>query len=125
MARAGSSTISLILSLPKDIERLWRSLKYEEVYLKAYASVAEARAGIGAWILFYNTQRKHQSLGNKTPAQIFAAGACGYVDNASGSAGKGVPSIALPTYPQAQQKTERDSNQKRKGVVSKIDPLAA
>ena len=45
------------------IERLWRSLKYEEVYLKAYASVPEARTSIGAWLAFYNGERKHQSLG--------------------------------------------------------------
>src|SRR5207244_3352286 len=42
------------------IERLWRSLKYEEVYLHAYASVAEATAGIGNWFRFYNEERQHQ-----------------------------------------------------------------
>ena len=45
------------------VERLWRSLKYEEVYLHAYATVAEAKAGIGAWLSFYNDERQHQSLG--------------------------------------------------------------
>jgi putative transposase len=45
------------------VERLWRSLKYEEVYLNAYATVAEAKAGIGAWLAFYNEERQHQSLG--------------------------------------------------------------
>jgi putative transposase len=39
------------------VERLWRSLKYEEVYLHAYATVAEARTTIGAWLDFYNTER--------------------------------------------------------------------
>lgn len=53
------------------VERLWRSLKYEEVYLKAYDSIAEARAGIGAWIEFYNYERPHQSLGYKTPWEVF------------------------------------------------------
>jgi hypothetical protein len=53
------------------IERLWRSLKYEEVFLKAYTSVAEARRGIGAWMAFYNDERKHQSLGYRTPSEIF------------------------------------------------------
>src|SRR6476620_730080 len=43
------------------IERLWRSLKYESVYLHAYASVPEARAGIGAWLNFYNEERLHQA----------------------------------------------------------------
>jgi Integrase core domain len=49
------------------VERLWRSLKYEEVDLNAYASVAEAKAGIGSWLAFYNQERQHQSLGYRTP----------------------------------------------------------
>jgi putative transposase len=56
------------------VERLWRSLKYEEVYLNAYASVAEAKAGIGAWLGFYNEERQHQSLGYRTPRQIYQEG---------------------------------------------------
>jgi putative transposase len=53
------------------IERLWRSLKYEEVYLKDYAMVAEARDGIERWFRFYNHERPHQSLGYRTPAAIY------------------------------------------------------
>ena len=53
------------------VERLWRSLKYEEVYLKDYASVAEARAGIAGYFQFYNHQRLHQSLDYRTPAEIY------------------------------------------------------
>ena len=53
------------------IERLWRSLKYEEVYLKAYESVAEARAGIKEWMLFYNEDRTHQSLDRQTPEEVY------------------------------------------------------
>jgi putative transposase len=49
------------------IERLWRSLKHEDVYLKGYADGREARAGIAAWIAFYNFRRPHQSLGDRTP----------------------------------------------------------
>ena len=45
------------------IERLWRSLKHEDIYLKGYADGREARAGIGAWIAFYNDRRPHQALG--------------------------------------------------------------
>jgi putative transposase len=56
------------------VERLWRSLKYEEVYLHAYATVAEAKAGIGAWLSFYNEERQHQSLGYCTPRQIYQEG---------------------------------------------------
>lgn len=53
------------------IERLWRSLKYEEVYLKAYETVLEARSGIGEWIDFYNHKRTHQSLDRQTPEQVY------------------------------------------------------
>jgi len=55
------------------IERLWRSLKYEEVYLHAYGSVAEAQAGIGVWLVFYNEERQHQSHGYHTPRQVYEA----------------------------------------------------
>ncbi len=66
------------------IERLWRSLKYEDVYIKAYASVQEARRGIAAWLTFYNDGRLHQALGYRTPSEVFQMPAtCGYVDNAS------------------------------------------
>src|SRR5438094_8104779 len=56
------------------VERLWRSLKYEEVYLNAYATVADAKAGIGCWLEFYNAERQHQSLGYRTPRQIYQEG---------------------------------------------------
>ena len=49
------------------IERLWRSLKYENVYLNAYETGSEARAGIGRWIAFYNQTRPHSSLDGQTP----------------------------------------------------------
>jgi len=64
------------------IERLWRSLKYEEVFIKAYGSVAEARRGIGGWLGFYNDKRPHQALGYLTPRAVFEReAACAYVDN--------------------------------------------
>jgi putative transposase len=53
------------------IERLWRSLKYEEVYLKDYASVTEAKTGIDRYLRFYNQERLHQSLDYRTPAAIY------------------------------------------------------
>ncbi len=56
------------------VERLWRSVKYEEVYLKAYRNGSEARRGIGAYLDFYNRERPHQSLDYRTPAQVFASG---------------------------------------------------
>ena len=55
------------------VERLWRSLKYEEVYLKNYASVTDARAGIAGYFRFYNHERLHQSLDYRTPAAIYLA----------------------------------------------------
>lgn len=52
-------------------ERLWRTLKYEEVYLKSYDSVAEARQELSRFVNFYNWTRPHQSLGYKTPADVY------------------------------------------------------
>jgi putative transposase len=82
------------------IERLWRSLKHEDVYLKGYADGHEARAGIGRWISFYNERRPHGALGHRAPMAVWRNGAtakiaaegCGHVDNAR----------ALPTGPQPQ-----------------------
>ena len=54
------------------IERLWRSLKYECVYLNAFETGSQARDGIGRWIAFFNEQRPHSSLGGKTPAEVYA-----------------------------------------------------
>lgn len=53
------------------IERLWRSLKYEEVYLKAYESVKEAKESIKTWMNFYNEERTHQSLDRQTPDEVY------------------------------------------------------
>lgn len=53
------------------VERLWRSLKYEEIYLKAYDTVADANTGIGDWLAFYNEQRRHASLDRRTPNQVY------------------------------------------------------
>ena len=53
------------------IERLWRSVKYEEVYLRAYESVSEARIGLGRYFEFYNSGRPHSSLGKMTPDQFY------------------------------------------------------
>jgi len=79
------------------IERLWRSLKYEDVYLKGYADGREAKAGIGAYFAFYNKQRLHQALGYRTPMAVWRAAATtsavDMMDNAA----------VLPTCPQRQQ----------------------
>jgi len=88
------------------VERLWRTVKYEEVYLKEYTSLSEAEQHIAAYFEFYNNRRPHQKLGYKTPAEVYFSMNCilrlpqktpvDMMDNPSG----------LPTYPQAQhQKT--------------------
>src|SRR5271157_5072946 len=56
------------------IERLWRSIKYEEVHLKAYADGREARVGIGSWMTFYNFRRPHQAMNNQMPMAVWRAG---------------------------------------------------
>jgi len=53
------------------VERLWRSVKYEEVYLRAYESVSEARSSIGRYLDFYNRRRPHSSLDDRTPDQAY------------------------------------------------------
>jgi putative transposase len=53
------------------VERLWRSVKYEEVYLRAYDSVAEARTSLGQYLKFYNTRRPHSSLDARTPDHAY------------------------------------------------------
>ena len=90
------------------IERLWRSIKYEEVHLKAYADGREARAGIGSWMTFYNFRRPHQAMNNQMPMAAWRAGMDKIeaaqraedmplrLDNAN----------ALPTYPQQKQKQQ-------------------
>jgi putative transposase len=90
------------------IERLWRSIKYEEVHLKAYANGREARAGIGAWMAFYNERRPHQAMDNRTPMAVWRAGmtrieaAARAVDMPLRLDNAG----ALPTCPQPQQKQQ-------------------
>ena len=56
------------------VERLWKSVKYEEVFLKAYDSVADAKAGLGGYLTFYNTRRPHSALDGKTPDTIYFTG---------------------------------------------------
>jgi putative transposase len=53
------------------IERLWKSVKYEDVYLKAYNSIAEVRRGLTTWFDRYNTQRRHQGLDDRTPDEVY------------------------------------------------------
>lgn len=52
-------------------ERLWRSVKYEEVYLKSYSDIEEARTNLASYLQFYNHERRHQSLNRQTPAEVY------------------------------------------------------
>ena len=86
------------------IERLWRSIKYEEVHLKAYADASEARAGIGSWMTFYNFRRPHQAMNNQMPMAVWRAG----MDKIEAARAVDMPlrldnANALPTYPQQKQ----------------------
>jgi len=56
------------------VERLWRSVKYEEVYLRAYDSVTEARSSLGSYLGFYNRKRPHSSLDGRTPDHVYFGG---------------------------------------------------
>ncbi len=79
------------------IERLWRSLKYEAVYLHELSDGFKAERVIGDWIDFYNTERPHSALGGRTPAEAYGAErSVDMMDKA----------IALPTSPQAQQQQQ-------------------
>ena len=79
------------------IERLWRSLKYEAVYLHELTDGFAAERVIGEWIDFYNTERPHSSLGGQTPAEAYGAGQpVDMMDKPDG----------LPTSPQAQQQQQ-------------------
>jgi putative transposase len=55
------------------VERLWRSVKYEDIYIKDYERVAELEAGLTAYFRFYDEERPHQSLGYRTPAEVYRA----------------------------------------------------
>jgi putative transposase len=81
------------------IERLWRSVKYEDIYGKDYADGKELYAGLTRYFHFYNTQRYHQSLGNLTPEQVYL--------------GKGGNFLAPPTYPPSGREEEEEEKKEK------------
>jgi putative transposase len=89
------------------IERLWRSLKYEDIYLKGYADGREARAGISLWMAFYNGRRPHQALANRTPMAIWREGVTGALGNTAVDMTLRLDNAdALPTCPQPPQQPQ-------------------
>src|SRR3954467_6517728 len=59
------------------VERLWRSVKYEDIYLKDYENVVDLESGLSAYFQFYDEERPHQSLSYQTPGEVYLAGVCG------------------------------------------------
>lgn len=89
------------------IERLWRSLKHEDIYLKGYADGREAKTGIASWIAFYNGRRPHQALGNRTPMAVWREGITGALNGTAVDMTLRLDNApALPTCPQSQQQQE-------------------
>jgi hypothetical protein len=87
------------------IERLWRSLKYEAIYLHELTDGFKAERVIGEWIGFYNTERPHSALAGQTPAEAYGAGRpMDMMDKPDG----------LPTSPPAQQQQKYDIDLKKK-----------
>jgi putative transposase len=89
------------------IERLWRSLKYEDIYLKGYADGRDAKAGIAQWIAFYNNSRPHQALANRTPMAVWRAGVTGAIGGEAVDMTLRLDNArALPTCPQRPQQQQ-------------------
>ena len=101
------------------VERLWRRIKYEEVYLSAYASVTEAKTGIGSWFGLYNEERQHHSLGYRTPPQAYEA-ECRWIGGRSASP-TGCAFAHIPTGTTANHRIDTDKGEGRSsGVPSAI-----
>jgi putative transposase len=92
------------------IQRLWRSIKYEEVHLNAFAGGRDARDGIGTWMNFYNHRRPHQAMNNQFPMAAWRAG----MDGIEAAKTVDMPlrlgnANALPTYPQQTQTQQKQA----------------
>ena len=101
------------------IERVWRSLKYEDVYLKGYADGRKAARGIAEWVAFYNERRPHQALADRTPMAVWREANAGpkavdMMDNAP----------ALPTAAEADAASRCmiESNDERSGFQPRNRP---
>jgi putative transposase len=89
------------------IERLWRSLKHEDVYLKGYTDGREAKTGIAEWIGFYNHRRPHQALASRAPMAVWRDGVTGALGEKDVDMALRLDNArALPTYPQPPQRQQ-------------------
>src|SRR5260370_41611793 len=102
-------------------QRLWRGLKCEGVDLNAYASVAEAKAGIGSWLGLYNEERQHQSLGYRTPRQAYEV-ECPWICGRSASP-TGCAFAYIPTGTTANHRINVDEAEARSDVMT-VAPAA-
>ena len=76
------------------VERLWRNVKYEDVYPKGYATVGELTIGLARYFTLYNDERPHQALGNRTPAEVYRSGV-----------GVGGGALIVDKYPRAMEES--------------------
>ena len=92
------------------VERLWRNVKYEDVYLKGYANMAELTVGLAQYFAFYNAERPHQALGYETPARVY-------------SAGIGGGALIVDKFGDADQRQEKssDTGQRRAAAAVEMD----
>jgi putative transposase len=105
------------------VERLWRSVKHEDVYLKGYTTMGELMVGLSEYFVFYNSERSHQSLGNQTPDFVYRSAAGGgaiIIDKFGDAVGKSpVPLRSTEDFPTAEAKattratTEATTGQRR------------
>jgi hypothetical protein len=100
---------SRIIRFDVFMERFWRSLKYEALYLRQFETVSDLRRTIRHYVEFYNTQRFHQALNYKTPEEVYSGEiatnsmdliSCGFVENPSTYAKASVDEAGLHTIPQ-------------------------
>jgi putative transposase len=111
------------------VERLWRSVKYEDVYLKGYATMGELMLGLAEYFAFYNAERPHQSLGNAAPAVVYRNGIGGgalILDKFGGAGGASpVPLRSTGDAPPAKAKSTTASKAESKATPGQRRPAAS
>jgi putative transposase len=111
------------------VERLWRSVKYEDVYLKGYATMGELMVGLAEYFAFYNGERPHQSLGNAAPAVVYRNGIGGgalILDKFGRAGGESpVPLRSTGDSPPAEAKSTTASKAESKATPGQRRPAAS